>query len=118
MARIPMMAGNWKMNNTISEAVVLSQEISNRYDKEWKTSVDVVLCPPAVDLKPVMTVLEFARSPIMVASQNVHWEEKGAFTGEISIPMIREIGCSYSIIGHSERREMFAETDMTVNNKV
>ncbi len=118
MARIPMMAGNWKMNNTISEAVVLSQEISNRYDKEWKTSVDVVLCPPAVDLKPVMTVLEFDRSPIMVASQNVHWEEKGAFTGEISIPMIREIGCSYSIIGHSERREMFAETDMTVNNKV
>lgn len=118
MTRIPMMAGNWKMNNTISEATVLTQEISNHYEKEWKDLVDVVLCPPSVDLKPVKTVLDFDRRKIKVAAQNVFWEESGAFTGEISVPMIKEIGCAYSLVGHSERREIFGETDEMVNKKV
>jgi triosephosphate isomerase len=113
-----MMAGNWKMNNTIAEAVVLAQEISNHYEKEWRECVEIVLCPPAIGLKPVLTVLEFDRVRIKVAAQNVHWEEKGAFTGEISVPMIEEIGCSYSIVGHSERRGLFNETDEMVNKKV
>lgn len=117
MTRVPMMAGNWKMNNTISEAVVLTQEISNQYEKAWQEA-EIVLCPPYVDLKPVLTVLDFDKTKVKVASQNVFWEEKGAFTGEISVSMIKEIGCSYSIVGHSERRQIFEETDEMVNKKI
>ncbi|MCL2889133.1 MAG: triose-phosphate isomerase, partial [Eggerthellaceae bacterium] len=117
MTRMPMMAGNWKMNNTISEAVVLTQEISNHYEKNWK-QVEVVLCTPYVSLKPVLTVLNFDRVAAKVASQNVFWEEKGAYTGEVSVAMIKELGASYSIVGHSERREIFGETDEMVNRKI
>lgn len=117
MMRKRMMAGNWKMNNTISEAVVLAQEISNRYEKEWQEA-EIVVCPPSVDIKPVKTVFDFDKTAVDVAAQNVFWEEKGAFTGEISVPMIKEIGCTYSIVGHSERRELFGETDDIVNRKV
>ncbi len=117
MARKPMMAGNWKMNNTIAEAVVLTQEISNRYEKEWPEHVDVVVCPPYVDLKPATTVLDFDRTKIAVGAQNVYWEPSGAFTGEISVPMLKEIGCAYCIVGHSERRELFGETNEDVNRK-
>ncbi|MCL1799448.1 MAG: triose-phosphate isomerase [Eggerthellaceae bacterium] len=116
MARKPMMAGNWKMNNTIPEAVVLTQEISNRLKYEWE-KVDVVLCVPYTALKPVLTVLEYDKVEAKVASQNVFWEEKGAFTGEVSVGMIKGVGCKYSVVGHSERREMFGETDETVNKK-
>lgn len=119
MARTPMMAGNWKMNNTISEAVVLTQEISNQYEKkEWDEAVEIVLCTPFIDLKPAKTVLDFDRVKIKIAAQNVYWEPSGAFTGEISVPMLKEIGCAYSIVGHSERRELFGETDAMVNKKV
>lgn len=117
MSRKLMMAGNWKMNNTISEAVVLAQEISNQFEKTWE-QVDVVVCPPFVDLKPVRTVFDFDKTKVKVASQNVYFEEKGAYTGEISVSMIKEIGCAYSIVGHSERRELFGETDQSVNKKV
>ena len=111
MARKPMMAGNWKMNNAIGEAVVLTQEISNNWRKDWEDKVDVVICPPFVDLKPVKTVLEFDKTKIFVGAQNVYWEEAGAFTGEVSVPMIRECGCDYCIVGHSERRGLFGETN-------
>ena len=95
MARKPMMAGNWKMNNTIAEAVVLTQEISNQYDKEtWGEDVDIVICPPYVDLKPAKTVLDFDKTKVAVNAQNVYWEPSGAYTGEISVPMIKEIGCA------------------------
>ena len=117
MARKPLMAGNWKMNKTISEAVVLAQDLSNNYNEEWADKVDVVVCPPFVDLKPVKTVFEFDRIPVGVGAQNVHWEEKGAFTGEISVPMLKEIGCEWCIIGHSERRGYFGETNDDVNKK-
>lgn len=115
--RKPVMAGNWKMNMTPAESVVLSQGVSNRYARGWDT-VDVVLCPPAIDLRSVTTVLDFDKSNIEVGAQNVHWEPKGAFTGETSIPMIKDVGCTWCIVGHSERREMFAETDVQVNRKV
>ena len=118
MARTPMMAGNWKMNNTVSEAVVLAQEISNCYDKKTWPSVDILLCTPSLDLRPVLTVLEFDRRKIAVGAQNVYWEESGAYTGEISPRMIREAGCVCSIVGHSERRELFGETNEDVNRKV
>ena len=113
-----MMAGNWKMNNAIGEAVVLTQEISNNWRKDWEDKVDVVICPPFVDLKPVKTVLEFDKTKIFVGAQNVYWEEAGAFTGEVSVPMIRECGCDYCIVGHSERRGLFGETNEDVNKKV
>ena len=118
MARKPMMAGNWKMNNTIAEAVVLAQEISNHYEKEWPEHVDVVVCPPYVDLKPVKTVFDFDKAKVSVAAQNVYWEPAGAFTGEVSVPMLKEIGCTHCLVGHSERRELFGETNEDVNRKV
>ena len=118
MTRKPLMAGNWKMNNTVAEAVVLTQEISNRYEKEWAEAVDVLVCPPFVDLKPAKTVLDFDKTKVAVGAQNVHWEPKGAFTGEVSVAMIKEIGCACSIVGHSERRELFGETNEDVNRKV
>ncbi|MBR3258426.1 MAG: triose-phosphate isomerase [Eggerthellaceae bacterium] len=117
MARKPLIAGNWKMNNTISEAVVLAQEICNRFEKEWADAVDVAVIPPFVDIKPVKTVLDFDRVPVAVGAQNVYWEASGAFTGEISVPMLKEIGCKYCIVGHSERRQYFAETNEFVNRK-
>lgn len=117
MSRKAMMAGNWKMNNTIAEAVVLTQEISNQYRENWR-DIEAVICVPAVDLKPAITVLEFDRAKVQVAAQNVFWASSGAFTGEISVAMIKEIGCTYSIVGHSERRELFCETDEMVNKKV
>lgn len=115
--RTYLMAGNWKMNNTIPEAVVLTQQLCNQYNRKWD-DVDVVICPPSIDLKSAYTVLDFDKTKISLGAQNVHWEESGAFTGEISIPMIKDVGCEYCIVGHSERREMFNETDTTVNRKV
>ena len=117
MARRPLMAANWKMNNTIPEAVVLAQEISNRYDKEWKEYVDIAVLPPFTDIKPVKTVFDFDRRVISVGAQNVYWQEDGAFTGEISARMLEEIGVKYCIVGHSERRTIFEETNEEVNRK-
>lgn len=118
MTRKNLIAGNWKMNNTIPEAVVLAQEISNGIYPDILDEVDVAVCPPFVDLKPVKSVFEFDRVNIALGAQNVYWEPKGAFTGEISIPMIKEIGCTYCIVGHSERRHLFGETNEDVNLKV
>ncbi len=112
-----LMAGNWKMNKTMSEAIVLTQQLCNQYNRKWD-NVDIVVCPPSIDIKSVYTVIDFDKTKIAVGAQNVHWEESGAFTGEISIPMIKEAGCEFCIVGHSERREMFSETDTSVNLKV
>lgn len=116
--RKPMMAGNWKMNNTLPEAVVLTQEISNRVKNADLAKVDVVLCTPYTDLKPALTVLDFDKVNIAVGAQNVYWEESGAFTGEISVKMLADLGVSYCIVGHSERRGLFGETDEDINRKV
>ena len=118
MDRVLVMAGNWKMNNGISEAVVLAQEISNAYEKEWKGAVEVVVFPPFPDLKAVWTVFDFDKVPFSVGAQNVHWEESGAFTGEVSVSMIKEAGCAWCIVGHSERRQLFGETNEDINRKV
>jgi triosephosphate isomerase len=120
MARTPMIAGNWKMYKTPGEAVALVQEIDNLLldDPAETSGVDAVVCPPFVDLKSVATVIEFDHSPVRLSAQNVHWEQEGAYTGEVSVPMLADIGCNYCIVGHSERREYFGETDETVNRKV
>lgn len=117
MPRKKLIAGNWKMNETIPEAVVLSQEISNLMERDWLEMVDVAVCPPFIDLKAVKSVFEFDRVDIALGAQNVYWEPAGAFTGEISIPMIKEVGCTYCIVGHSERRNLFGETNEDVNRK-
>lgn len=112
-----VMAGNWKMNKTIAEGVSLAQGISNEYDNKWEEKVEVITCTPFVDLKPVVEVFNFDGQNIKVGAQNCYFEERGAFTGEISVPMIKEIGCSHCIIGHSERRDIFGETNEMINKK-
>jgi triosephosphate isomerase (TIM) len=108
-----IIAGNWKMNKTVSEAVQLAEEIKAKYNK---FDVDVVLCPPYIDLYAVHQVIKDA--PIALGAQNVHWEDMGAFTGEICTDMLKAAGCQFVIIGHSERRQYFHETDETVNKRV
>ena len=118
MARKPIIAGNWKMNNTISEAVVLAQEISNELYRDWLEKVDVIVCPPFTDIKPVWSVFEFDKVPVALGAQNCYWEPAGAFTGEVSIKMLKEARADYCIVGHSERRGIFGETNEDVNRKV
>ena len=120
MGRVPMIAGNWKMYKTPGEAVALVQHIDDLLtdEREITGAVEAVVCPPFVDLKPVSTVIEFDKSAVKLSAQNVYWETEGAFTGEISPRMLVDVGCEYCIVGHSERREMFGETDETVNLKV
>src|SRR5664280_1841789 len=120
MGRKPMIAGNWKMYKTPAEAVVLAQGIDDLLgdDHSIGEAVDAVVCPPFVDLKAVSTVIEFDNSALKLAAQDVYWESEGAFTGEVSPPMLVDVGCAYCVVGHSERREYFGETDETVNRKV
>lgn len=112
--RKPIIAGNWKMHKTIGEAVALVQELAN-LTKDVK-DVDIVVCPPFTALYKVNELLKGGN--IGLGAQNMHWEKQGAFTGEIAPAMLVEAGCKYVIIGHSERRQYFAETDETVNKKV
>ncbi len=114
MERLPFIAGNWKMNKTVSEAVDLAREL--RVSLSAVDGVEVAVAPPFTALFAVGKELE--GSPIQLAAQNLFWEEKGAYTGEISPPMIKEVGCTYVILGHSERRQFFGETDETVNRKL
>jgi len=120
MGRTPMIAGNWKMYKTPGEAVALIQALDDllRDSPEVTSVVEAVVCPPFVDLKSVATAIEFDSTKLKLAAQNVHWEKEGAYTGEVSVPMLADIGCDYCVVGHSERREMFGETDETVNKKV
>lgn len=113
--RRKIVAGNWKMNKTPSEAKVLAAEIKSALGNE-QCPVEVVVCPPFVDIPAVNEIL--AGSQIGVGAQNMHFEAKGAFTGECSAAMLQDLGLGYVIIGHSERRAYFAETDETVNAKV
>jgi len=120
MGRTPMIAGNWKMYKTPGEAVALVQAIDDLLGDapEVSSAVEAVVCPPFVDLKPVATAIEFDTGKMKLAAQNVHWAKEGAYTGEVSVAMLVDIGCDYCVVGHSERREMFGETDETVNKKV
>ena len=106
-------AGNWKMNKTPQEAKALIQELLPLVDSD---EVDVIFCVPFIDIPVAIELLKGSR--ISVGAQNMHFEDKGAFTGEISAKMLYESGVEYVIIGHSERRQYFAETDETVNKKI
>ncbi|MBQ5447182.1 MAG: triose-phosphate isomerase [Lachnospiraceae bacterium] len=113
MMRKKIVAGNWKMNKTPSEAVALVNELKPLVANE---DVDVVFCVPAIDIIPAMEAAK--GSNIVIGAENMYFEESGAYTGEISPSMLTDVGVKYVIIGHSERREYFAETDETVNKKV
>ena len=113
MARRKIIAGNWKMNMTPSEAVSLVNELKPLVAND---EVDVVFCVPAIDIIPAMEAAKGTN--IQIGAENMYFEEKGAYTGEISPNMLVDAGVKYVIIGHSERREYFAETDETVNKKV
>jgi triosephosphate isomerase len=129
MARTPLIAGNWKMNKTTDEGVHLVKELIPRV--EGLAGVDVAVCPPATVLSAVREAI--ARSEIALGAQDVFWEESGAFTGMLSPSMVLDVGCTYAIIGHSERRgrfgapdeslsaeaaRVFGDTDASVNLKV
>lgn len=108
------MAGNWKMNNTAAEAAALAKDLTRLLANS--KGVDVVICPPFTALATVGPVI--SGTNIGLGAQNMHWEKSGAFTGEVSAAMLRDLYCHYVILGHSERRAMFGETDEVVNRKV
>jgi triosephosphate isomerase (TIM) len=112
--RTPLIAGNWKMYKTVAEAVAFTGELRRLVQDE--TGVDIVIAPPFTAVHAVAQAA--AGSPIAVAAQDVYWEREGAFTGEVSAGMLREAGATYAIVGHSERRRLFHDTDQWVNRKV
>lgn len=112
--RKPIIAGNWKMNKTLGEAKQFVQEVKGSIPAN--SEVDAVVCSPALFLESLVN--ETSGTDLKIGAQNVHFEESGAFTGEISPVALADMKVDYVIIGHSERREMFAETDETVNKKV
>lgn len=112
--RKPIITGNWKMHKTAGEGAKLVQEINALTSAVQ--DVEIVVCPPFTTLTAVAGAV--AGTNIGLGAQNMHWEDKGAFTGEIAPGMLKDIGCTHVIIGHSERRQYFAETDQTVNNKL
>lgn len=118
-ARTPLMAGNWKMNLNHQEAVVLVQKLAwTLSDKRHDFSaVEVVVLPPFTDLRSVQTLVDGDRLSVRYGAQDVSTHDSGAYTGEISASMLAKLGCSYVVVGHSERREHHAETDEVVNTK-
>ena len=111
--RKKIIAGNWKMNKTPSEAVELAKMLKAKVDTDKS---DVVFCVPAIDIIPVGEVIKGTN--IALGAENVYFEDKGAYTGEISAPMLKDAGVKYVIVGHSERRQYFGETDEDVNKKI
>lgn len=113
--RIPLIVGNWKMNKTASEAAVLVRELLKQLPSSLEA--EVVLAPPFTALDAVRSVLG-SSSRIGLGAQNLYWEAQGAYTGEISGPMLRDLGCRYVIVGHSERRTIFGERNEDIQKKV
>ena len=112
------MAGNWKMHHTHLDAIQVVQKLGYRLEPEDYDRCEVVVCPAFTALRSVQTVIEADRLPIVLGAQDVHWEDKGAYTGEVSPPMLAKLNVTYVIVGHSERREYFGETDESVNRKL
>lgn len=112
--RKPIIAGNWKLNNTTMQAVEFVTLLKRGLSEV--TDVDIVVCPVVTAIAVVHDVL--LESNIAIGAQNLYWEDSGAFTGEVSAPLLKEIGVEYVIIGHSERRQYFGETNQAVNKKI
>jgi triosephosphate isomerase len=117
-SRKPLVSGNWKMHHTHLDAIAFVQKLAFSLDAKDHAAIDVSLHPPFTALRSVQTVLDADRIPIALGAQDVHWEQQGAFTGEISPLMLAKLNVRYVIVGHSERRQYFGETDETVSKKV
>ncbi len=117
-ARKPLISGNWKMYNTHFEAIQLVQKLSYSLEAEDYRLVDVSIHPPFSNLRSIQTLLDADDISMFLGAQNCHWEDKGAYTGEVSAPMLAKLAVRYVIAGHSERRQLFGETDDEVNKKV
>jgi triosephosphate isomerase len=111
--RTPLIVGNWKMHKTVAEALELVDRLAPLV--EGRGGAELAVAPPFTALEAVGRRL--AGSTVGLAAQNLHWEPQGAFTGEVSAAMLRDVGCRFAIVGHSERRQLFGETDGTVNRK-
>jgi triosephosphate isomerase (TIM) len=116
--RRPVMAGNWKMHHNHLEAIQVVQKLSYRLESKDYDLCEVVVCPTFTALRSIQTVLDADNIPMKLGAQNCHWKDDGAYTGEVSPPMLAKLNVAYVIIGHSERRQYFAETDETVNLKL
>lgn len=116
--RKDLICGNWKMNSNHLEAIQMIQKLHYRLEVEDYDRVDVVVAPPFTALRSAQTVIEVDRMRIGLGAQNVFWEDSGAYTGEVSAPMLAKLNVSYVIVGHSERREHFHESDEVVNRKL
>jgi triosephosphate isomerase (TIM) len=116
-ARQPLISGNWKMHHNHFEAIQTVQKLSYRLTADDYEAVDVSVHPPFTDIRSIQTLLQSEDIPISLGAQHCHWEDKGAFTGEVSPSMLAKLDVVYVIAGHSERRELFGETDEMVNTK-
>lgn len=116
--RIPLLAGNWKMNKTHLEAIHFVEQLAHELAEHDFRKAEVVLCPPATALRSVQTTTEDRHQSFGLGAQNMHPNDEGAFTGEVSPLMLKALRVRYVILGHSERRELFGETDGFVNSKV
>jgi len=116
--RKPMMAGNWKMNHNHLEAIQVVQKLGFRLESKDFDNVDVVVCPAFTALRSVQTTIDGDKLKIGLGAQDCHWEASGAYTGEVSPPMLAKLNVKYVIVGHSERREYFGDTDEVVAKKL
>jgi triosephosphate isomerase len=116
--RKPLISGNWKMNHSHLEAIQVVQKLAFRLDPADYDAVDVSVHPVFTALRSIQTLIDADKIPISLGAQNCYWEESGAFTGEVSAPMLARLNVSYCIVGHSERRELFGESDDDVRRKL
>ncbi|HUS62359.1 MAG TPA: triose-phosphate isomerase, partial [Acidimicrobiales bacterium] len=116
--RKPLISGNWKMHHNHFDAIQVVQKLGYALTDADHAAVEVSVHPPFTDLRSVQTLIDADRMKIVLGAQHCHWEDKGAFTGEISPAFLAKLNVTYVIVGHSERRELFAETNAMVNAKV
>ncbi|GAA2807910.1 triose-phosphate isomerase [Saccharopolyspora taberi] len=117
MARQPLIAGNWKMNLNHLEAIALVQKVAFALPEKYFAKVEVAVIPPFTDIRSVQTLIDGDKLLLKHGAQDVSEHDSGAYTGEVSAPMLAKLGCDYVVVGHSERREYHAETDEVVNRK-